>query len=471
MIWLQPGMSGLELFEARMAHKKRTSKTSPKKRTAKKKTSRLTFWTKIKLGFCFCVVVLTGLSLIVVLDVLEPKNDRVRTAQAPDAVRKSDSKPRASSRAKSRPEPQNTAQRSKDPEIRRKVASGSDAARMYEEALQEELDQKIRQVDLALVQSLIMEGIDPERLQHEDVVQKSNGHQDYYYQSLVLNLDQSSQEAFFDRFRKTLEDWTEDVKLHQGGQGGRSWEILIFGLATHGLELTTPKAPKVQAQGTDKPRLCIVIDDLGEDLRKARTLIQTLGNKVTLSILPFSTHTDDIVRLGRAKGVDIMLHLPMEPKGYPDANPGPGGLFVAMGMHELQEVLQKDFRQVPGLVGVNNHMGSRFTADVRGMDVVLQEVKNRGLFFMDSLTSPESVARDLGRRMGVPVVSRDIFIDNEQREEAILFQLQKAEQLARKIGRAVAIGHPYPETLRALQTWSAKRDGRVELCRVSELVM
>jgi hypothetical protein len=342
---------------------------------------------------------------------------------------------------------------------------------MYEEALQQELDQRIRQVDLALVQSLIMEGIDPDRLKHEDVVQKSNGHQDYYYQSLALNLADSSREDFFARFRTTLEEWTSDVELVQESGSGHSWKIEIFGLETHGLDFLDSPARKVESTGAQKPRLCIVIDDLGEDLRKARILIQTLENKVTLSVLPFSTYTRDIVQLASEHGVDVMLHLPMEPKGYPEANPGPGSLFVAMGMKEIRTMLEKDFRQVPGLVGVNNHMGSRFTADVRGMDVVLQEVKNRGLFFMDSLTSPESVARDLGRQMGVPVLSRDIFIDNEQREEAILFQLQKAEQLARKVGSVVAIGHPYPETLSALRTWAAKRDGRVELCRVSDMVM
>lgn len=452
-----------------MAQKKRTSKTGPKKRTAKKSPRFLSAWTKIKLGLWFCVISVTAVSLFYVLDVLQPRDNQAQTGERTDAVERTAA--RQSPRPRAQAETPKTEHKAVKAGIRRKVASRTDAARVYEEALQEELDQKIRQVDLALVQSLIMEGIDPDRLKHEDVVQKSNGHQDYYFQSLTLHLGRSGQETFFDRFRATLKDWTEDVQLIQDTGRSRSWEIVIFGLVTHALELKRPQDRQVEERGRTKPRLCIVIDDLGEDLNKARTLIQSLGGKVTLSILPFSTYTSDIVELSRKKGVDIMLHLPMEPKGYPEVNPGPGSLFVAMGMQELREMIQKDFRQVPGLVGVNNHMGSRFTADVRGMDVVLQEVKNRGLFFMDSLTSAESVARNLGRRMGVPVLSRDIFLDNEQREEAILFQLQKAEQLARRIGHAVAIGHPYPETLRALQTWSAKRDGRVELCRVSELAM
>jgi hypothetical protein len=143
---------------------------------------------------------------------------------------------------------------------------------------------------------------------------------------------------------------------------------------------------------------------------------------------------------------------------------------VDMSPDQIRAILTNDLDQIPGAVGANNHMGSRFTEDIPGMHVVLQEIKSRGLFFMDSLTSPHSKVKVIAQEMHIPVAFRDVFLDNRQDVEEILRQLHKAERLAKRMGQAVAIGHPYPETLTALAKWSKERDSSVELVKLSRLV-
>ena len=218
------------------------------------------------------------------------------------------------------------------------------------------------------------------------------------------------------------------------------------------------------------PRLAVVIDDMGQSLGKARKLLQIMGSDLTWSILPFSSKTREVVQLAADNGLEYLLHVPMEPKGYPQIDHGPGGILVDMSPDQIRAILTNDLDQIPGAVGANNHMGSRFTEDIPGMHVVLQEIKSRGLFFMDSLTSPHSKVKVIAQEMHIPVAFRDVFLDNRQDVEEILGQLRKAERLALRMGQAVAIGHPYPETLTALAKWSKERDSGVELVKLSRLV-
>lgn len=218
------------------------------------------------------------------------------------------------------------------------------------------------------------------------------------------------------------------------------------------------------------PQLAIVIDDMGKNLLQAQRLIDMFGSSCTFSILPYSHKGKEVANLAKQNDVDILLHLPMEPVGYPIDDPGPGALFISMNTEQIQEVIERDLDLVPGIVGVNNHMGSKFTAYKQGMFVLMKALKENELFFMDSLTSPKSKGKRLAEELDVPIITRDIFIDNEQVVESIIFQLEKAESLAKITGKAVALGHPYAETLKALNEWSKTRDRKVELCRLSTLV-
>jgi polysaccharide deacetylase 2 family uncharacterized protein YibQ len=216
--------------------------------------------------------------------------------------------------------------------------------------------------------------------------------------------------------------------------------------------------------------MAVIIDDLGENLHQAE-MLASLSFPVTFAILPHSSQTREVARLAAERGRDVLLHQPMEPRDYPfRADPGPGALFVGMVDEEIKAILAENLAQMPLAIGMNNHMGSRFTADASGMAIVLQELKSRGLFFLDSLTTNDSVALAQARRVGLFHLQRHIFLDNIQDVQAILFQLRKAERLSLSSGEVVAIGHPHPETLEALKIWEKERDQRIQLVSVSDLL-
>ncbi len=339
----------------------------------------------------------------------------------------------------------------------------------YEENLRHDFEQELHEVDLALVQSLMLENIGLEAIAHQEVVQKKTESGAFHFQTLVLSLESSAKIAFLKRLRELLDQWTKYTVFSRSQSQATRWEIRIQDRLTHALLFQAlPAAPR--QTGKTRPKLALIIDDLGESLHQAEELHALFGAGVTLAVLPFCTHTRDIARFGQKTGIEIMLHLPLEPESYPEVNPGPGCLSVDMNTQKIHDAFQAAQEQVPGLVGVNNHMGSRFTADAGAMADLLATLREQDLFFIDSLTTPQSKGTSISARLGVPSLSRDIFIDNEQNVSAIVFQLHKAEQLAQKIGKAVAIGHPYPETLAALQQWSQQRNPSVQLTHISALL-
>lgn len=204
-----------------------------------------------------------------------------------------------------------------------------------------------------------------------------------------------------------------------------------------------PAVPPQERAGPAKgPSVAVVIDDMGQSVQTAWELLQIMGTDLTWAILPYGPDTSDVVALAAANNLEYLLHVPMEPKRYPQIDPGPGSIMVDMPPEQVRAVLINDLEQVPGAVGVNNHMGSRFTEDVQGMRIVLQEITSRRLFFMDSLTSPKSKIEEIARDLHTPVAFRDIFLDNKQDVNEILGQLRKAEETACRSGYAVVIGHP-----------------------------
>jgi hypothetical protein len=196
-------------------------------------------------------------------------------------------------------------------------------------------------------------------------------------------------------------------------------------------------------------RLAIVIDDFGLDMKIARKFLD-LPFPVTFSVLPHQPHSKEIAHLANGRGRQVMLHLPMEPQGYPKTNPGTGSLLLTMSSARIEETLRASLESHPHVVGVNNHMGSRFTEDEGSMRIVLKELNRRKLFFLDSFTSPKSVGYSLAKGFKVPAGRRDIFLDHDVSENAIRSQLHKAIRKARVEGSAIAIGHPHEATLKVL---------------------
>jgi len=221
-----------------------------------------------------------------------------------------------------------------------------------------------------------------------------------------------------------------------------------------------------------KVRVAIVIDDIGNDRAMARKLMN-LPAPITLSIFPFAPYALEIAKEAEARHYPIMMHMPMEPEGYPGKgkDPGAGALLVKMLPAELVRQIGLDLDRIPAVCGVNNHMGSRFTCDSEGMEVLIDELKKRNKFFLDSRTSSHTVGFDIARRRGVPTIRRDVFLDNTQDVQKIRQQLDILVEKARKHGYAVGIGHPHRATYLALKkaTPELEKEG-VTFVFVSSLV-
>lgn len=230
-----------------------------------------------------------------------------------------------------------------------------------------------------------------------------------------------------------------------------------------------PVPPRV-APPPRRPQVAIVIDDLGWDLQAAQSLL-ALDAPLSFAILPAAPYQSYIVQEAQRRGRDVLLHLPMEPHGYPDIDPGRDALLSRMHAAELAAHLERALQVLPTVVGVNNHMGSRLTENREAMRVVMQHLKQHNLFFLDSRTSLHSLAYHTAREMGVRTAQRHIFLDHEVHRDKIAQRLDDLMALANTHGWAIGIGHPYPETLQALQqSLSTLRRSGVELVPVSYLV-
>ena len=174
--------------------------------------------------------------------------------------------------------------------------------------------------------------------------------------------------------------------------------------------------------------------------------------------------------MAAAKGREIMLHLPMEPIEYPGVDPGPGALLAAMGADELLRVLEKNLASVPHAKGVNNHMGSRLTANSEQMYQVFTVLKRRGLFFVDSRTTENSVCRPSARLFQIPFAQRDVFLDHYPEPDFIRRQIRQLIRIARRKGSAVGIAHPGSATYRILKEELPALQKQVEIVPASSLV-
>ena len=208
----------------------------------------------------------------------------------------------------------------------------------------------------------------------------------------------------------------------------------------------------VQVGGAVKgrPLISIVIDDLGIVKNHTRSMIN-LNVPLTLSFLPYAPNLEKVTGFARDRGHELMIHLPMEPKGKWD--PGPHAMLTTSSDHKILSDLSYNMSQFDGYVGINNHMGSAFTEDPVGLEIILEEVRKRGLLVLDSMTTQKSLFAKMATGKNIPNVTRDFFLDNEQDVDYILAQLAKLENLAQRRGHAIAIGHPYGETVEALNAW------------------
>lgn len=206
------------------------------------------------------------------------------------------------------------------------------------------------------------------------------------------------------------------------------------------------------------PLIAIVIDDVGLNSKRVQMLLD-LPTPLTLSFLPYADNLQKYSKMSHQRGHEVMLHLPMEPTSK-TTDPGPNALLQALDLAEIKRRTVDSLDRFQGYVGVNNHMGSKFTAYKEGMTVVMDEIASRGLLFLDSRTTSKSFGYQLARARNIPTGNRDVFIDNDIDVAAILKQLKKVETLAKKNGISIAIGHPYTETIEALSSWMPEAQKR-----------
>ena len=235
-------------------------------------------------------------------------------------------------------------------------------------------------------------------------------------------------------------------------------------------KINIPKAPPENIPVPDEklPLVALIVDDLGYDKKIAKKFL-ALNVNLTFSILPHSPFQNEIARLASSKGIEIMLHLPMEPVEYPDVNPGPGTLMSSMSPDELISQLEDDLNALPGITGVNNHMGSKLTAESTQMYQIFSILKQRGLFFIDSRTTSDSMGRPSARLLQIPFAERDVFIDHYLKPNFIRKQIKELIRIARSNGAAVGILHPHSTTYQILREELPELQNQVQLVSASKI--
>ncbi len=210
------------------------------------------------------------------------------------------------------------------------------------------------------------------------------------------------------------------------------------------------------------PVIAICIDDLGEDLAGTDRAM-ALPKEVALSFLPYAEATPFLAQEAEAKGHIVLAHVPMEALSQTD----PGPMALKVGAPDIAQKIAWNIARVPGLSGINNHEGSRFTGDDASLAPVMRALAARHLFFFDSRTGPQSRAVGMAEGLGVMSAGRDIFLDDVVSEEAVRQQLDALAATAKRQGAAIAIGHPHDATLKVLAEWLVQNHG-VELVTLSE---
>jgi len=239
-----------------------------------------------------------------------------------------------------------------------------------------------------------------------------------------------------------------------------------------------PPAPKASLPPSEplpsktglRPRIAIVIDDLGGEGEISQELLQW-NFPITFSILPFTAHAKSLASEAHQRGNEVILHLPMEPYGYPKTKPGKGVLLHDMNQETLRRQLLQDIEEVPHIQGVSNHMGSRLMEDPGRLKIILSELKKRDLFFLDSRTSPQTVGLQTARSLGLKAGERSVFLDHSQGEEAVKRSLEKLIRVALSTGKAIGIGHPHASTIKSLKEMIPKiQEKGIEIVPVSALL-
>ncbi len=198
-----------------------------------------------------------------------------------------------------------------------------------------------------------------------------------------------------------------------------------------------------------KPKIVFIIDDLGYNQKNADLLL-SIDRPLTIAILPHLKFSQYYLEEGKKHGFEMILHQPLQPESTAE-DPGPGLITVDMKTEEIETILEENLKSVPGIVGINNHMGSKATKDRKVMYIITKKLREKKLFFLDSMTASKSVGYQVAFAVGVPTAKRDVFLDNVDEYDKIMEQIKETARVAKERGKAIAIGHIRKNTLQAIK--------------------
>ena len=281
---------------------------------------------------------------------------------------------------------------------------------------------------------------------------------------LVVHLPLESYESLEPRLDKELRDKGGSVdkrETEEEGLTSYSWRIAGPQKESLSLVFSLPEQPAekkvVEEEKKEVPppppenRVAIIIDDMGSSLEALQEVCD-LGEPVTISILPLSPYAEETARIAHENGLEVMLHLPGESLNHQEGNNSTAGLIKSgMSEEEVRFLVEDSLSRIPFVAGVNNHMGSKITQEEPVMRPILDLLKSRGLYFLDSRTTAESIAFDLARKMGLRTAYRNIFLDSTVGVDFSKKKIIDLFRLSQKTGKSIGIGHPFPETLQALR--------------------
>lgn len=341
----------------------------------------------------------------------------------------------------------------------------------FEESLGGSIEVEAKKIEAALLEVIHRLNIPRDDWYFTFVERRSLHKELYYFQKMEvkLNVDPAL-------FNAALQKALPRYSAHSSATSAHNILTLrTNNTITHEITLLPSKATETQKpplpQKISAPtgaKLVIVIDDIGESLQAVEQLL-ALDFPVTFAIWPHSTHAQTAAKRVHATGNEIIVHHPMQPLSA-DADPGEGALYVGMTHQEITSIVQRNLSLVPFAVGLNNHMGSRFTQDKAGLQAVLDVLQKRGLFALDSKTHASSIFYEEAQKRGLPSAKRNVFLDVVHDKTNVIFQLNKAEHIAKSQGSAIAIGHPLSVTLQGLSQWAKTRDKSIQIVRLRDLV-
>jgi len=350
-------------------------------------------------------------------------------------------------------------------------SDGASSYPAYEEVYSNKsnLHRQMGRIDHAIFETLYRKGVPEDDIAFLHVRPRHSGGSDWDLTEMEIRLKaKRSVSRLSGILGEVLSEFEPTVTIEKKEISENEVHCLIFALGfnTHRIRLVCKTERRPSKKNFFK--VAIIVDDLGYDAEIGRAFM-SLDLPLSLSFLPLAPKTGVMLKGVDQRKHELMLHLPMEPNHWPDLNPGPGALMTCMGENEIRETINRHLQRVNGARGINNHMGSCFTQRRDKMRIVLSEIKERKLFFVDSRTTSKTVALGMARQMGVPATERSAFLDNEPSQKAIQFQLERLLGIARHSGSGVGICHPNKQALRVLKKNMARLKRDFRMVHVSKL--